>query len=80
MFKCSSDLDCLQDIDDRVSRIGQAVTHINDIKISESSVLSINYLLILILIILICFLILFFYYMRFLRSRNLEHVPLVTVN
>lgn len=80
MFKCSSDLDCLQDIDDRVSRIGQAVTHINDIKISENSVLSINYLLILILITLICFLILVFYYMRFVRSRNLEHVPLVSVN
>lgn len=52
MAKCSSDLDCLQDIDDRVSRIGQAVTEFEISHRLENSVSDFSFLLIPILIVL----------------------------
>lgn len=79
MAKCSSDLDCLQDMDDRLSRIGQAVTEFEISHRFENSVSNINYLLIPILIILsLIFFACLVFLTRFKCSRNttLELQPL----
>lgn len=78
MDKCTSDLDCLQDIDDRISRIGQAVTEF-EITYRYESGSNINYLLIPILIILIFILFTFVVVLtrsRSCRSASIELRPL----
>lgn len=80
MAKCSSDLDCLQDIDDRLSRVGQAVTEFVIAHRFQSDLSSVNYLLIPILIIVLLILCVLIY--SRIRSRigqnpQLELRPLI---
>lgn len=79
MAKCASDLDCLQDIDDKISRIGQAVTEFEITHRYENGLTNINYLLIPILIILVFILFAFVVVLtrfRLCRSASIELRPL----
>lgn len=83
MAKCSSDLDCLQDIDDRVSRVGQAVTEFLLVHKLENSVSNTLYLLIPIFIILFLIFLIIVYVLtqclfRSSRIQPIELRPLVS--
>lgn len=83
MAKCPSDLDCLRNIDDKISLVGQVVTEYFSVHNLENSVLNVLHLLILILIILFLIFLIIVYVLiqclfRSSRIRSIELRPLIS--